>query len=96
MDQKLDKKKSARLARIILRIGYLLAVPALFPVIESLRKKNVAWPGFPISLAEFLGAAFITTGWIMRNKKLAAFINGSWFLVFTIFWLRNAGSKNKE
>ncbi len=78
--------------RIMMRLGYLLAVPPLFLIIPSF-KKDGKWPGLLPSLAEVIGATLITGGWILRRRGLLSFVNGTWLVVFSSLWLRQTLAK---
>ena len=66
---------------IILIIGYILAVPALYVIIMQLRKSFARLPSTIALVAEFTGTGLLIVGWFGKGTYGAIVPNALWFVV---------------
>lgn len=80
------------LIKLILGLGYILAVPPLLSIIPGFRKSSRHKPSNLVLGAEVAGTAFIVIGWISLGNWLAVLVNGTWLVFMSIFWWRKQSS----
>jgi hypothetical protein len=68
-------------SKAMLAGGYLIAVPLLFRFNPMVRGRNL-----PMLLALELGQGLIAAGWVLRDNRRAAVINGVAFLGYPIWY----------
>ncbi|HEV3124347.1 MAG TPA: hypothetical protein VG266_07210 [Candidatus Dormibacteraeota bacterium] len=68
-------------SKAMLAGGYLVAVPLLFRFNRMVRNRNM-----PMLIALEIGQGLIAVGWVIRDNKRAAIINGAAFIGYPIWY----------
>ncbi|MDB5078634.1 MAG: hypothetical protein JWP00_558 [Chloroflexi bacterium] len=81
---------------LILALGYILAVPALFIIIPGFRKTSRSKPSGLVMAAEVLGTGLIVIGWLGLGNYMAVLINATWLVFISVYWWRRQSGEKAD